>query len=338
VVSNQKRSTRPKLDVERIELANGLVLLLSENHSTPSVSIKAVVRAGSRYESDEKAGLASLVGEMLDEGTATRTSQQIAETVESVGGRIGTFGDYQSSGGVAVFLSKDIHLGLDVTADVLMNASFPEDKIRQQIERRVAQIKSRLDAPRTKASDIFNGIIFKGTPQHRPAIGYEETVGKLGRDDALDFYRRYYVPNNTVLAIVGDIDKAAIRNQIEETFGAWPRAANFEPPPVASPVRQTEAIERFIHAPKEQVNIFIGHVGIERKNPDYYTLLVLDTILGSSPGFTSRIPRILRDEQGLAYTTFSNITSSAGIDRGRFLAYIGTSTARLKGCAKRLRA
>jgi zinc protease len=73
------------------------------------------------------------------------------------------------------------------------------------------------------------------------------------------------------------------------------------------------------------MNIIIGHVGIERKNPDYYALLLMDTILGSSPGFTSRIPRILRDEQGLAYTTFSNITSSAGLDPGRFIAYIGTA-------------
>ncbi len=337
VASNQKQSTRPKLDVERIELANGLVLLLSENHSTPSVSIKAVVRAGSRYEPDEKSGLASLVGEMLDEGTATRTSQQIAETVESVGGRIGTFGDYQSSGVVAVFLSKDISLGLDVIADLLMNVSFPEDKIRQQIDRRVAQIRSRLDVPRTKASDVFNEIIFKGTPQHRPAIGCEATVSKLTRDDAVDFYGRYYVPNNTVLAIVGDIDKTAIRNQVEEVFGAWPRAAKIETPEVPSPVRQTEAIERFVHAPKEQANVFIGHVGIRRNDPDYYALLVMDTILGSSPGFTSRIPRILRDEQGLAYTTFSSITSSAGIDLGRFVAYIGTSPENLDRAIEGLR-
>ncbi|HST20466.1 MAG TPA: pitrilysin family protein, partial [Blastocatellia bacterium] len=337
MATNQKQSTGPKLDVERIELANGLVLLLSENHSTPSVSIKAVVRAGSRYEPDEKSGLASIVGEILDEGTTTRTSQQIAETVESVGGRIGTFGDYQSSGVVAVFLSKDISLGLDVIADILMNVSFPEDKIRQHIDRRVAQIRSRLDMPRTKASDVFNEIIFKGTPQHRPPIGYEETVSKLTRDDAVDFYRRYYVPNNTVLAIVGDIDKTAIRNQVEEVFGAWPRAAKIEPPQAPCPVRQTEAIERFIQAPKEQVNIFIGHMGIKRNNSDYYALLVMDTILGSSPGFTSRIPRILRDEQGLAYTTFSSITSSAGIDPGRFVAYIGTSPENLDRAIEGLR-
>jgi zinc protease len=337
VSSSQIRSARPRLDVERLELPNGLVLLLSENHTTPSVSIKAVVRAGSRFESDEKAGLASLLGELLDEGTATRTSQQIAEAVESVGGRIGTFGDYQSSGAVAIFLSKDIPLALDVIADVLMNASFPEDKVRQQIERRLAQIKGRLDVPRTQASDLFNEIVFKGTPQHRPAIGYEKTVGKLTRDDVLEFYRRYYVPNNTTLAIVGDIDKAVVKKQVEETFGSWPLSAEFEAPRTLVVTRQKEAVERFVSASKEQVNIFIGHAGIARSNPDYYALLVMDTILGSSPGFTSRIPRILRDEQGLAYTTFSNITASAGIDPGRFIAYIGTSPEHLDRAIEGLR-
>jgi zinc protease len=322
---SQKRSMRPRLDVERLELPNGLVLLLSENHSTPSVAIRAVVCAGSRLEPDDKAGLASLVGEVLDEGTATQTSQQIAETVESVGGKMATFGEYQSSGILSVFLSKDITLGLNIVNDVLTSASFPEEKVQQSIERRIAQIKSRLDVPRTLASDIFNETIFKGTPQHRPAIGYAETVRKLTREDVIGFYRRYYVPNNTILAIAGDIDKEDVKKRIEATFGSWPKAAGFQIPHPPAPARQREAIEKFVAAHKEQINIFIGHVGIDRKNPDYYALLVMDTILGSSPGFTSRIPRILRDEQGLAYTTFSNITASAGIDPGRFIAYIGTS-------------
>ena len=337
MLSSQTRGARPRLDVERIELANGLVLLISENHSNPSFSIKAVVRAGSRFEPDDKAGLASLVGDLLDEGTSSRDSQQIAELVESVGGHLGTFGDYQSSGGIAVFLSKDLSLGLDVFSDVLMNASFPEDKVRQQIQRRLAQIKSRLDVPRTQASDLFNEIVFKGTPQHRPAVGYEQTVGKLSRGDAVEFYNRYYVPNNTTLAIVGDVDKTVVRKQVEEAFGAWERAAEFKIPDVPVAVRQKEAVERFAYASKEQINIFVGHAGIARSNPDYYALLVMDTILGSSPGFTSRIPRILRDEQGLAYTTFSNITASAGIDTGRFIAYIGTSPENLDRAIEGLR-
>jgi zinc protease len=334
---SQTRVARLKVDVERIELPNGLVVLLSANRSIPSVSINAIVRAGSRFEADEKAGLASLVGGLLDAGTRTRTSKDIAETIEAAGGQLGTFGDYQSSGVVVRLLSKDIDLGLDVASDLLMNATFPEDKTRQHIDRRVAQIRARLDVPRTQASDAFNEIVFEGSPQHRPPVGYEETVKTLTRADVDAFYRRYYVPNNTTLAIAGDINKSEVKSKIEAAFGQWEPAPTFERPEVPRPRRQTSPIEKLIAASKEQVNIIIGHVGVERSNPDYYALLVMDTILGSSPGFTSRIPRILRDEQGLAYSTFSNITSSAGLDPGRFIAYIGTAPENLDRAIEGLR-
>ncbi|HXI92240.1 MAG TPA: pitrilysin family protein [Blastocatellia bacterium] len=334
---SQKRTARPKFDVERVELPNGLVLLLSENHSIPSVSINAIVRAGSRFETDEKAGLASLIGALLDAGTTSRTSQQIAETIEAVGGQLGTFGDYQSSGAVVRLLSKDAFIGLGVTADLLMNSTFPDDKVHQEIDRRVAQIKARLDVPRTQASDVFNEIVFKGAPRHRPPIGYAETVKTLTRADVEGFYRRHYIPQNTMLAIAGDIDKNEVKGMVEATFGKWLCAAEFGTPEVPWPHRQNVPLERFVTASKEQVNVIIGHVGIERNNPDYYILLVMDTILGSSPGFTSRIPRILRDEQGLAYSTFSNITSSAGLDPGRFVAYIGTAPENLDRAISGLR-
>jgi zinc protease len=326
-----------KFDVERLELANGLVLLLSENHTTPAVSINAIVLAGSRFEPDEQAGLASLVGELIDEGTTTRTSQQIAEAVESVGARFRTSGDYQTSGVQSAFLSQDIWLGLDITADVLMNATFPEEQIQLHVGRRAAQIKSRLDVPRIQASDAFNEVVFAGHPQHKPAIGYEATISKLTRDDIVDFYKRYYAPNNTLLSIVGDFDKEELKQKVTEIFGNWRRDDSLKMPEIPVLRRQTQPLEKFIKAPKEQVNIFIGHLGIDRKNPDFYALLVMDTILGSSPGFTSRIPRILRDEQGLAYTTFSNITASAGLDAGRFIAYIGTSPENLEQALQGLR-
>jgi zinc protease len=323
--NSQKLSTRSKLDAERVELPNGLVLLLSESHSVPSVSINAIVSAGSRFEPDEKAGLASLVGELLDAGTLSRTSKQIAETIESTGGHLATFGEYQSSGVAVMLLSEDVGLGLEVASDLLLNPSFPEDKVRQHVDRRVAQIRARLDVPRTLASDVFNEIVFEGTPLHRPALGYDYSVKTITQQDVRDFYSRYYTPDNTRLAIVGDIDKSEIKSRVLSTFGKWERKSPFEGPQVPRARRQSAPIEKFVSVPKEQVNIMIGHAGIERRNPDYYALLVMDTILGSSPGFTSRIPRILRDEQGLAYSTFSNITSSAGLDTGRFIAFIGTA-------------
>jgi zinc protease len=336
VQHSQKRIT-PRLDVERVEFPNGLILLLSENHSIPSVSINAIVRAGSRFEGDEKAGLGSLVGALLDAGTSARSSQQIAETVEAVGGQLGTFGEYQSSGVLLRLISKDVALGLDVASDLLMNSTFPQDKVRQDIDRRIAQIRARLDVPRTQASDLFNEIVFEGCPQHRPPIGHEESVSTLTRADVEGFYRRYYTPENTLLAIAGDIDKGEMKGMAEEMFGKWQRPSGFGTPAVPQPRRQGFSIEKFVSVAKEQVNVFIGHLGITRNNPDYYALLVMDTILGSSPGFTSRIPRILRDEQGLAYSTFSNITSSAGLDPGRFIAYIGTAPENLDRAVSGLR-
>jgi len=328
VQHSRKRVAHPQLDVERVVLPNGLVLLLSENHSTPSVSINGIVLAGSRFEPDDKAGLASLTGALLDSGTTTRTSQQIAETVEAVGGHLATFGDYQSSGVVVTLLSRDTQLGLEIASDLLLNATFPDDKVTQEIARRVAQLKSRLDEPRIQASDVFNEIVFGGAPLHRPSVGYDRTVNALTRADIEGFYRRFYVPNNTIIAIVGDIDKGELKARVASLFGSWERS-EFERPTVIKPQRQTAPIARFVTVPKEQVNIFIGHVGIERRNSDFYSLLVMDTILGSSPGFTSRIPRVLRDEQGLAYSTFSTITSSATLDPGRFIAFIGTAPANL---------
>jgi len=314
-----------QLDVERIVLPNGLILLLSENHRIPAVSINAIVKAGSRYESDDQAGLASFVGEMLSEGTHSRTSQQIALAIESVGGIFITAGGYNQSGVSATALSKDFDLALTLTADVLMNAGFPDDRVKQQIDKRIAQIRSRRDEPQNLGLDHFNELIARGHPRHRPEIGYEETIARLSRQELMDFYRRFYIPNNTIIAVVGDIDKAEARRKIEEAFINWRPDPDFIEPSIPEISRQTAPITRFVNVDKAQVNIFIGHLGIKRNNPDYYTLQVLDVILGSSPGFTSRIPRILRDEQGLAYTTYASITRSAGLDPGQFIAYIGTS-------------
>src|SRR5262249_2873438 len=145
------------------------------------------------------------------------------------------------------------------------------------------------------------------------------------REDLVDFYQRYFIPNNMLIAIVGDINKEEIKMKVERTFADWAPKPDFDLPAVSQISRQTSPVQKLIAKDKEQINIYIGHLGIKRDNPDYYALVAMDVILGSSPGFTSRIPRILRDEQGLCYSTYCNISASSGIDPGRFVAYIGTS-------------
>jgi zinc protease len=201
--------------------------------------------------------------------------------------------------------------------------------VARERDRQLAEIRSALDRPQTVASWTFNELVFAGHPRHRPTLGYAETVGKLTREALLRFHQRHFAPNNTVLAVVGDISLEETVRKVEAAFAAW-TPKSIEPPQLPALRRQSQRVAKYVPMEKEQVNVYLGHLGIDRANPDYYALQVLDTILGGGPGFTSRIPGHLRDEQGLAYSTFSDITGSAGLDPGRFIAYIGASPENLE--------
>ena len=319
------KTSVPRLKAERRELANGLVVLLSENHALPAVSVNAVVKAGERFVPDELAGLGSLAGELLDEGTEARSSQEIAEAVEATGGELASSGGYATTQLSATLLAGDLALGLELVADMLRRPSFPEDRVALEVSRRLAEIRARQDEPRLLASDAFNEIVFAGTPQRRPLAGYAETVPRVTRADLAAYHRRFFVPNNTLLAIAGDFDAATVGVEVEQLFGGWARDPAFRAPAVPAPRMQTAPATRLIRKEKEQVNIFLGHLGIARTDPDYHAVRLLDVILGDSPGLTSRIPRVLRDEQGLAYAVYCHAARGAGLDPGRFAAYIGTS-------------
>lgn len=317
------------LSVERHVLDNGLKVLLVENPAVPAVSMNVTVAAGSRYEPEEKAGLSGLVGRVLDEGTEHRTSFEIAEAIESVGGAIETEGSYERIVVAEAVLKKDFDLGLELMADLLRCPSFPQEYVEKERERLLAQIRSAKDRPQTVAGWEFSELVYGKHPLHRPAHGYPETVEKITRDDLVDFHRQYFVPNNAIVSVVGDFRIDEVLTKLKHALGRWREGrvvfADFPKPPRPSGVRR-----KFITMPAEQVNILLGHLGIERANPDYYTLQVLDTILGGGAGFTARIPQKLRDELGLAYSTSASITMTAGLDPGRFFAFIGTSPVNMR--------
>jgi zinc protease len=280
--------------------------------------------AGARYDPEPKAGLALMVSRLLDEGTENRTSLAIAEEIESVGGSIEADGSFERIVVSAGVLKKDLDPGLELLADLVMRPIFPPEYVIKEKERTLAEITSATDRPQVVAGWAFNELVYQDHPLHRPSHGYPETVQRLTRDDLFEFHKQYFVPNNVILSIVGDFRAADLLPRIEEAFGNWPaRAVVF--PAYPAPVRQTEKRQKFINMPAQQSNIYLGHLGISRMSPDYYALQVMDTILGGGAGFTARIPQRLRDELGLAYTTFASITMTAGIDPGRFIAFIGTS-------------
>jgi zinc protease len=316
--------SRRSFEVHEHNLSNGLKVLLVENPAIPTISMNASVLTGARYDPEEKAGLALMVSRLLDEGTERRTSLEIAEAIESVGGAIETDGSFERIVASVGVLKKDLELGLDLLSDLLIRPIFPQDYVEKEKERTLSEIASAKDRPQVLAGWAFNELIYKDHPLHRPSHGYPETVERLTREDLLAFHKRYFVPNNTILSIVGDFRVSDLFPKIQNIFSDWsPQPLAF---PKYSPVsRQAERRTKIINMPAQQLNIYLGHLGVERSNPDYYALQVLDTILGGGAGFTARIPQKLRDELGLAYTTFASITMTAGMDPGRFVAFIGTS-------------
>jgi zinc protease len=320
---------RRAFDVHSRTLLNGLKVLLVENPSIPTVSLTASVLTGARYDPESKAGLAIMASRLLDEGTATRTSLEIADAIESVGGAIETDGSFERIMATASVLNKDVDLGLELLADLLIRPVFPQEFVNKEKERTLAEIQSAQDRPQVVAGWAFNELVYQDHPLHRPSHGYPETVSKITREDLLSFHSRFFVPNNVVLSIVGDFRVPDLLPKVEKYFGDWPsKAVAF--PTYPSPQKQTGRRTRFITMPAQQLNIYLGHLGVARTNPDYYALQVLDTILGGGAGFTARIPQRLRDELGLAYTTFASITMTAGMDPGRFIAFIGTSPENMK--------
>jgi len=316
-------------DVHSRQLSNGLQVLLVENSAVPAVSINASVLAGARHEREEKAGLAIMASRLLDEGTETRSSLDIAEAIESAGGHLEADGSFERIVVASTVLKQDLDLALELVADLLIHPVFPEEYIAKEKTRTLAEIASAKDRPQVIAGWALNELIYERHPLHRPSHGYPETVERITREDLKDFHKQFFTPGNTILSIVGDFSVADVLPLVEKRFGGWP-SRPVTLPAVAAPVRQTERRQQYIPMPAQQVNIYLGHLGVERANPDFYILQVLDTILGGGAGFTARIPQRLRDEMGLAYTTFASITMSAGLDPGKFVAYIGTSPDNMK--------
>jgi zinc protease len=306
-------------------LANGIKVLMVENPCIPAISMNLTVLTGARDDPQGRAGTALMVSRLLEEGTATRTSLEIADAIESVGGAIETDCTYDRLSIFLDVLSRDIDLGLELVADMIQNPTFLADSIENERDRTLAEIRSAMDRPQVVAGLAFNELVYGDHALHRPVHGYPETIARIQREDLVAFHERYVSPENALLAVAGSFALDEMRDRLEAAFGPWKPGGDPALPAASGPVASRGIRSRRIEFESHQAHVYLGHLGVRRTHPDFYALQVMDAILGGSAGLTARIPRKLRDEQGLAYTTFSSITNSAGLDPGKFVAYMGTA-------------
>ena len=296
------------LPAERVVLDNGLVLLVLSRPSLPIVKVQMIIKAGALYDSEEKAGTAFLVADLLDEGTTGRSSVQIANEIEFVGGSLhtGTGSDWATAS--LSILKKDLSLGMDLLSDVLLNPTFPNAELERKRREVLGGLEAEKDEPGVISQKAFKKLVFGAHPYHLPVEGTEESLPLITRQDLVTFYETYYHPNNTIVAMVGDITLEEAKDQIARTFSSWPKKTIPEIPiPEALPLK--ERTIKLINKDLTQAHIALGHVGIKRQNPDYYAVLVMNYILGSG-GFSSRLMTEIRDNQGLVYSIYSRFGSA----------------------------
>ena len=292
----------------RFVMPNGLTVLVQEQHTLPIVQIHALVKTGAAQDPPDKAGLANLVAGLLDEGTTTRSAHQIAEQIEFVGGALQAKAAEDFTTASARVLKKDVELGFDLLADILLHPAFADhelERIRSQI---LGEMQNEKDDPGKVAAKAFKQILFPSHPYRWPITGTEETLPKIKRADVVQFYAREYVPNQTILTIVGDITADQARAQLAKRFGAWKRGGN-SARTLAPPHQLEKSVVKLIEKDLTQATILMGHVGISRTNPDYYAVTVMNYILGAG-GFSSRLMDSIRDNQGLAYHVGSHFEAS----------------------------
>jgi zinc protease len=293
-------------DAERSILPNGLVLVTSEQRTLPIVSMNLMIRAGSRYDPEGDAGVANLTSRLLTYGTTQRDAMKISGILDHLGASLGTDCGIDLATVDLNILKKDLDVGLNLVAELLTDASFPVEEIERVKQALLASIKAKNDRPRTIAHEAFMKALYPDSPYGRPVEGTEDSVGKITRQQILEFYRHYYRPDRSTLVVVGDVSHKEMAAALEKAFAKWERdkSENEETPKVPPPQRQDLKLDRNL----TQANIVMGHEGLLRTDPDFYAVRVMNHILGGG-GLSSRLGDSIRNEHGLAYSVYSYFSS-----------------------------
>lgn len=311
--SSAERIQFPRSTACKHVLPNGLTLLLQEDHSSPVVSVQAWVHTGSIHEGAHAgAGLSHLLEHMLFKGTATRTTNEIAQSVQDEGGTINAYTSFDRTVYWIDVPRAGLGAALDLLADACMNSTLPpEEFVKEQevIRREFAMLAD--DPDRVNSQQLFASA-YREHPYRFPVIGYLDVFNALTRDEVFAYYKARYVPNNITFVVVGDMDSAAVREQLGALFAPYPRKAL---PPVYLPPEPPQLGRRESHLefPTELSRFVLSwHIPCVT-HPDVPALDVLAVALGE--GRSSRLYQQLREKKGLAHcvSAFSYVPAQPGL-------------------------
>lgn len=282
-------------------LENGLTIIGEEIPYVKSISLGVWINAGSRIEDEEISGVSHFIEHMLFKGTRNRTSKQIASEIDNLGGQINAFTSKECTCYYVKLLDSHIDIGIDVLSDMILNSKFNEDDLDKERSVIIEELKMYEDSPEDLAYDLLTENIYKNDPLGMNIIGTEESLNRLNREKLLDYFNKYYVPNNSVIAISGNFNFDEIINKIEEKFKVWKkRDVNVD-------IKKAEFKSCFLTKNKdiEQVNLAMSLEAVPiESDKEVYALAVINTVFGGS--ISSRLFQKIREEKGLVYSIYSS--------------------------------
>jgi len=279
-------------------LANGLQVIAVSHHEQPAVSLRLLIRAGGARDPRDKPGVAALAAAVMDQGTGSRSAEQIATTIDSIGGVIGSGSGTDLSFIQSVVMKDSFNLALDLVSDIARTPAFAPEEIERQRQQMLSGLKVSYEDAEYLAGVVFDRLVYGFHPYGRPDSGTPQSIASITREDLVAFHKTWFGPNNAILAIVGDVSSEEAFAGAQRAFGQWPKSDSNAPaatelPP---PTRRLVVIDR---PGAVQTEIRVGHTGLPRKHPDYVALDLAVKILGGEGG--NRLHRVLRSERGLTY-------------------------------------
>jgi predicted Zn-dependent peptidase len=301
--------------VTREVLDSGLRLITESMPHVRSVSIGVWLMRGSRHERDEQGGIAHFVEHMLFKGTATRTAEDIAQTIDSIGGQLDAFTAKEYASYYIKVLDEHLPLAVDLLSDIVMNPRFADDELDREKKVILEEIKMVEDTPDDLVHELFTQHFWEGHPLSRPILGTKETVESFTTDVLREYFGAAYAAPNLIVSAAGNIDHAQARELVNRAFQNVPRSSPQYVDAVPRVVPQVVVRSKEL----EQSHLCLGTGSYPQNHDDRYVSYIMNTVLGGS--MSSRLFQNVREKRGLAYAVFSGL--SAYRDTGNITIYAG---------------
>jgi len=318
-------------DITRVVFDNGLTVLIRENHVAPVVELDGSLPAGSVHDPQEKAGLGSFVSSLLTRGSERYDFDSFNTITEAVGASLNTSADTHVTNFGITCLSEDFARLLDVLVDALRHPTFPTEQVERVRNQRLVRLQEREQNTRSMASLRFYETLYGADhPYGLSTSGYTHTVSTITQADLAAFHAERYTPNGAIIVIAGDVQTDAVLDLMQTQLGDWEAAA---PEQNVPPVRAVQDVQRVLHVipNKIQSDIVLGCPAVPRTHPDFDALRVANTILGRF-GMMGRLGEKVREEQGLAYYSYSTLNTE--LEAGAWLAVAGVNPVHVEQAAE----